>query len=306
MKLLMDGVWTITKDHLKVLEAAESFVKTHNYVPENMIRNKSRIKANFTEYLRDLVKLKFIQCYSNTYKLSLSGFDCLAINSLRKIGLEMIGSQIGIGKESDIYWGRFKGIDTAMKIHRLGRTSFNKIEERDLKNEENWFLANIESAKKEAMFLQEFSCTSVPKYYCSNRHVVVMEFLDEHNPLYKVTVTNPTDISNKMLKFLRKMWDMGYAHGDFNEFNVMVNETDIKVIDFPQCISVDDPRAIIYLKRDVECVHKYFWKKNKFICDDSLLQDIFEKYRIKIEVERHGVDLGFENDDVENIKNFRK
>lgn len=287
----MDGVWTITKDHLKILEAAETFIKTHNYVPENMIKNKSKIKQSFSDFLRDLLQLKFVQCYSNTYKLSLSGFDCLAINTMRKNGLELMGSQIGIGKESDIYLGKFKGNDVAIKVHRLGRSSFNKIAERDLKNEDNWFLANIESAKKEAEYLMLFACESVPKYYISNRHMIAMELLDQYDTLFKVIVENPALISRKMLEFLKKMWDLGYAHGDFNEFNVMVNETDIKVIDFPQCISKDDPRAIMYLKRDIECVQKYFWKKNKFICDDSMFDEIFEKHQIKIEVQRNGIEL---------------
>ena len=43
MKLLMDGVWNITEDHRIVLEAAESFLKTHHYVPENMIKNISKV-----------------------------------------------------------------------------------------------------------------------------------------------------------------------------------------------------------------------------------------------------------------------
>lgn len=291
MKLLMDGVWTITKDHLKILQAAESFISTHNYVPEHMIRNKARVSVNFSEFLRDLLRLKFIQIYSGSFKLSLSGFDCIAINSLRSIGLEMMGSKIGIGKESDIFLGTFKGKDAAIKVFRLGRSSFNKIEERSLKNEDNWFLANIESAKIETEYLQLFSELDVPKYYCSNRHMVVMELLDNYETLFKVIVSNPEVISQKIFKFLKNMWDMGYAHGDLNEFNIMVNEEDIKVIDFPQCVRNSDEKAPFYLKRDIECIHKYFWKKNKFVCDDSMFNDIFKECSITIEPERHGYEL---------------
>lgn len=291
MKLLMDGVWNITKDHLKILQAAETFISTHNYVPEHMIRNKARVSVNFSEFLRDLLKLKFIQIYSNTFKLSLSGFDCIAINSLRSAGLEMMGSKIGIGKESDIFLGVFQGKDVAIKVFRLGRSSFNKIEERCLKNEDNWFLANKESAKIEAEYLQLFSELDVPKFYCSNRHMVVMELLDSYETLFKVTVDNPDVISQKIFQFLKKMWDIGYAHGDLNEFNIMVSEDEIRVIDFPQCVRTSDEKAPFYLKRDIECIHKYFWKKNKFVCDDSMFKDIFQEYSITVEPERHGYEL---------------
>lgn len=291
MKLDMDGVWSVTKDHLKILDAAETFIKTHHYVPERMMRNKSRINANFSEYLWDLARMRFIQNLGSTFKLSLSGFDCLAIQSLRRLGLETMGSNIGSGKESDIYNGTFRGNDVAIKIQRLGRHSFVRVEDRGLKNDDNWFLANKESARIEADFLKLFSGPYVPVYYACNRHMVVMELLDAYDTLFKVIVESPEIISRKMFEFLKMMWDMGYAHGDFNEFNVMVSGDSIKVIDFPQCVPITDPKSREYLKRDVECVHRYFWKKNFFICDDSMLKDIFEKNDIRIEVDRHGFEL---------------
>lgn len=54
----------------------------------------------------------------------------------------------------------------------------------------------------------------------------------------------------------------GLIHGDYNEFNLMVNEdgTKITVIDFPQCISIKHPNAATYFSRDAECIYKYFDK----------------------------------------------
>jgi len=285
MRLIMDGVWTVTKDHLKILEAAESFIRSHNYVPERMIRNKSHVKVNFTEYLRDLVKLQFIQGHSETYRLTPSGYDCLAIAALRRDGLESMGSQIGIGKESDIYLGRFRGMDVAIKIHRLGRSSFNRIEERGLKNEDNWLLANKESAGREATCLTQFAGTAVPRLHGWNRHMVVMELLDDYETLYRVTVEDPATVSGRMLGLLRELWELGYAHGDFNEFNVMVKGSEVRAIDFPQCVERSSPLAGMYLKRDIECVERYFWKKNRFICDYSMFKDVLEEYKIEIEVD---------------------
>jgi RIO kinase 2 len=61
---------------------------------------------------------------------------------------------------------------------------------------------------------------------------------------------------NTLVKFAK----YGLIHGDYNEFNLMVNQegTKLTVIDFPQCISVKHPNAKAYFDRDVECVFKYF------------------------------------------------
>ena len=98
----MEGAFGIKKDHLSILKAAETFIKTHNYVPEHMLKNKANIRNNFKEYLTDLIKLKFIQNKGSEFKISLAGFDCLTINNLRKKSLNKMGTKIGIGKESDI------------------------------------------------------------------------------------------------------------------------------------------------------------------------------------------------------------
>ena len=54
----------------------------------------------------------------------------------------------------------------------------------------------------------------------------------------------------------------GLIHGDYNEFNLMVNDagTKLTVIDFPQCISVKHPNAKSYFDRDTECIYTYFDK----------------------------------------------
>ena len=63
----------------------------------------------------------------------------------------------------------------------------------------------------------------------------------------------------------------GLIHGDYNEFNLMVNEdgSKITVIDFPQCISINHPNAEMYFNRDVHCVYKYF---------DKLAEKSYQEY----------------------------
>ena len=57
------------------------------------------------------------------------GYDFLAIKAMLNRGsLTALGRKIGIGKESDIYLAcNEEGTQMALKIHRLGRTSFTNV-----------------------------------------------------------------------------------------------------------------------------------------------------------------------------------
>ncbi|KAF7684314.1 Serine/threonine-protein kinase RIO2 [Astathelohania contejeani] len=267
MKLLSDAVWTISKEHLKILKKIESLLKTHELVPLDKLK-KSICGFAINEYLKDLVKNKFLH-YENTiytgYKLTISGNDCLAITGLRKQGLEVMGSNIGIGKESDIYFGVFQGNTVVIKLHRLGRTSFRDVKnKRDYYKVKNnsWIEMSKTSARREYEFLNLFKGLNVPKVYAYNRHAVVMEYLENYIPLHKCLEFDKEAVYNNMVNFVKKLRDLGYVHGDFNEFNVMVNcDGEIVVIDFPQCMKLGNDQAEEYLKRDFECIENYFKQK---------------------------------------------
>lgn len=277
MKLEFAGVWGISKNHLKILETIEKMTNTREYIPVSSVKRRVGIKANFYELAYDLVNLKFLTYLDNKYKLSISGHDCLAINFLRMEGLRAMGTNIGIGKESDIYLGDFNGVGAAIKIFRLGRTSFRNVSDRDLKNDENWLSLNRECCKRELKFLNMFKDMEVPRVLAYNRHALVMKIYD-YEMLYRIKIANCEIISQKIFKFIYNLWIRGYVHGDLNEFNIMVKDDDILVLDFPQCISISDKRAPEYLKRDVECIRRYFLKKNFYKCDTSLIDPILQSF----------------------------
>lgn len=261
MKLITDGVWMVSKTHLKLLRTAEKCMKSYSTVPFDTLKTMAGIRGNFTEYVIDLCKLKFLSYLEQGYKLTPSGHDCLAINVLRSRGLEAMGERIGIGKEADVYLGVYGGRDVILKFHRLGRTSFRTVKKNRgyVNGKVNWLVLCKVSCRREVEHLQRFRDMSVPLVLDYDRHVIVQELL-EHQPLYKTEVSNPEVIFGLMLRFIKDLWKRGYVHGDFNEFNVMVDE-DIRVIDFPQCISNTDERAVHYLKRDLDSVVTYFRKK---------------------------------------------
>ncbi|KAF9763881.1 Serine/threonine-protein kinase rio2 [Nosema granulosis] len=273
MILISDGVWSISKTHLKILECIEDFM-AHNKQPTvDQINAKTKIQC-INNYIRDLCKLKFIRMEEGTARLTISGFDCIAINALRKKGLEKMGSKINIGKESDIYYGVYAGREVILKFHRLGRTSFKSVKNnRDYtKGKTDWFRLNKISCKREVEYYKLFQHMDIPKYYDYSRHVIVLELLD-YKTLYTVKVDNPEIIFNKMIDFIKEMWIEGYVHGDFNEFNVMVKDQDIKVIDFPQCVKKTHKMALEYLKRDFQCVETFFEKKHGIVPQSNVFEE---------------------------------
>ena len=58
-----------------------------------------------------------------------------------------------------------------------------------------------------------------------------------------------------------KLAEYGLVHGDFNEFNLMIDDEEkVTMIDFPQMVSTSHPNAEYYFHRDVQCVQVYFSK----------------------------------------------
>lgn len=274
MILSIDGVFTISKNHLKILQIVEDLNMFNRLADFEIIKKKSKVQ-NVNSFLQDLIKLKFLKYETKNYKLTISGMDCIAINALRNNGLTKITCRIGIGKESDIWGGIYKNKNVALKIHRLGRTSFKSVKnKRDYqKGKIDWYKINQLSCQREVGYYELFKDLDVPEFIDTNRHIIVLELL-EYQPLYMFKPKNPEIIYQKMIDFIAKLWEIGYVHGDFNEFNVLFRNDDIKVIDFPQCINNNHKEALDYLKRDIKCVETYFLKKHGLITVSDNLTNI--------------------------------
>jgi RIO kinase 2 len=82
--------------------------------------------------LRELLRNKLVHHenkHYDGYRLTYLGYDYLAIKSLLAKGaIVAIGRQIGVGKEADIFEVvNEEGETLALKMHRLGRTSFRAV-----------------------------------------------------------------------------------------------------------------------------------------------------------------------------------
>lgn len=293
----------MSRDDFRVLTAVEMGMKNHEIVPCSLVASIASLKhGGCNKVLRELVKHKLI-AWERTktvqgYRLTNAGYDYLALKALssREV-VESVGNQMGVGKESDIYIvANGEGQQFALKLHRLGRTSFrnlkNKRDYHKHRHNMSWLYLSRLSAMKEfaymkALYERKFP---VPKPVDYNRHAVVMELINGY-PLCQVHhVEDPASVYDEAMELIVKLANHGLIHGDFNEFNLILDKDDhITMIDFPQMVSTSHPNAEWYFDRDVKCIRDFFMKR--FSYESELypaFSDIRREDSLDVEVSASG------------------
>ncbi|XP_057594561.1 serine/threonine-protein kinase RIO2 [Hippopotamus amphibius kiboko] len=302
----------MSRDDFRVLTAVEMGMKNHEIVPCSLVASIASLKhGGCNKVLRELVKHKLI-AWERTktvqgYRLTNAGYDYLALKTLssRQV-VESVGNQMGVGKESDIYIvANEEGQQFALKLHRLGRTSFrnlkNKRDYHKHRHNMSWLYLSRLSAMKEfaymkALYERKFP---VPKPIDYNRHAVVMELINGY-PLCQIHhVEDPASVYDEAMELIVKLANHGLIHGDFNEFNLILDKNDhITMIDFPQMVSTSHPNAEWYFDRDVKCIRDFFMKR--FSYESELFptfSDIRREDSLDVEVSASGYTKEMQADD---------
>ncbi|KAF7456326.1 RIO1 family protein [Cryptosporidium felis] len=269
----------ISKDEWRILTAVEMGMRNHEYVSPQLIESIGNLRRTGSyQFLQNLLRNKLVSRESKIYegyKLTYLGYDFLALRALNKRGIiSSVGTRIGVGKESDIHIAADEsGKLLCLKLHRLGRISFRNVKNtRDyLKNRKasSWLYLSRLAA------LKEFSCLkalyengfdqgeiTVPEPIDWNRHAIVMELKDAV-PLNSIReLEDPYGALEKLMKMIVRLADCGLIHGDFNEFNLLIDRNEnITLIDFPQVLNTDHTNAEMYFNRDVNCIVELFKKR---------------------------------------------
>ncbi|KAL0652238.1 hypothetical protein Bca4012_094929 [Brassica carinata] len=189
------------------------------------------------------------------FRLTYLGYDFLAIKTLVNRGVFTgVGRQIGVGKESDIFEvAQEDGTILAMKLHRLGRTSFRAVKsKRDYlrhRSSFSWLYLSRLAALKEFAFMKalEEHDFPVPKAIDCNRHCVIMSLVQGYPMVQVNQLQNPETIFEKIIGIVVRLAEHGLIHCDFNEFNIMIDDEEkITMIDFPQMVSVSHQNAQMF------------------------------------------------------------
>ncbi|XP_061585951.1 serine/threonine-protein kinase RIO2 [Cololabis saira] len=301
----------LSRDDFRVLTAIEMGMKNHEIVPVSLLSSIASLKhGGCNKILRELVKHKLVYYERSKtvqgYKLNYGGYDYLALKTFcsREVILS-VGNQMGVGKESDIYIVASPNDEQyALKLHRLGRTSFRNLKnKRDYhKHRKNmsWLYLSRLSATKEFAYMKALYDRGfpVPKPVDYNRHAVVMELINGY-PLCQVhELQDPSALYSEFMELIVKLANHGLIHGDFNEFNLMLDNQDhITLIDFPQMVSTSHPNAEWYFDRDVKCIRDFFAKRYNYESElFPTFKDIRRSCSLDVEVSASGFTKDLERD----------
>ncbi len=276
----LDIIPKVEEEDMKLLQSIEYQMKNHKWVPLSSIIENSNFTPQDAEYRVGRVgKFELVdteQLAEESYRINRKGYDLLAIKELaRKKSLDSLSnSKIGVGKEADVYSGiRGKG-HVAVKIYRIGRTSFTtvKLKRRGFGGDkQNWLYLSKLTASREFEALKKlYPEVDVPKPIDQNRHILVTEVI-EGVPMDDLKAMS-TEIAEKafenVIKNIRKALKKGLIHSDLSKFNIFIKETgEVIIFDWPQYITLDHSEAEYYLERDVNNVVNDF--KNFGVEKDS-------------------------------------
>ncbi len=320
MKLDVTCMRYLTKDDYRVLVAVEMGMRNHELVPVSLITSIAALRHGGSyKILSTLLKYKLVahqlQEYDG-YRLSYLGYDILALHTLQARGIiASVGSQIGVGKESDIFEAMDpEGNELVIKIHRLGRTSFRSVRKnRDYlkgKSKASWLYMSRLAAIKEYAFMRALHAHDfpVPVPIDQNRHVVAMSRVTGF-PLAQIKsgkLEQANEIFDQCIAILRKLAEHGLIHCDFNEFNLLIDENDrhITLIDFPQMVSTGHMNASELLERDINCLIKFFAMKMKYVPPDESIFHLEDLQLSDIRIDEEVKASGFEDEEGENIMNI--
>ncbi|XP_023939389.2 serine/threonine-protein kinase RIO2 [Bicyclus anynana] len=265
----------LTPEDFRVLTAVEMGMKNHELVPGSLVASIANLRhGGVHKLMKDLCKHRLLTYERGKqydgYRLTNSGYDYLALKALtnRKV-IASFGNQIGVGKESNIYTVADEDKNPlCLKLHRLGRTCFRNIKDkRDYhahRHRASWLYLSRISATKEFAYMSALHARGfpVPRPVDCNRHCVVMELVTG-GPLTHVSAVEDVEaLYDELMALVVRLGNCGVIHGDFNEFNLMLDEAGRPVlIDFPQMVSTEHPNAELYFDRDVKCVREFFKKR---------------------------------------------
>jgi RIO kinase 2 len=287
MKLDVTPLRYLSREDFAVLSAIEMGSRNHEVVPLRLVSQLSKMRpGGLNRAISELQKLKLVSKDKSSYEgvvLGYGGYDYLALRTLSgRETVAGIGRQIGVGKESDIYevFARDTEHPCVIKIQRLGRTSFRTVKNnRDYigkRQHYSWLYLSKLAASKEYAFMCALHQHGfpVPRPVDHSRHIVVMQQIVGKR-LDELRIDDvPGDTDEAKAQFLTakrqecldlvvRLAQHGLVHGDFNEFNLIVEEASLRIvmIDFPQMVSTGHQNAQELFARDFDCVCGFFERR---------------------------------------------
>lgn len=199
----------------------------------------------------------------------------LALTKLRQDGhFDSLEYPIAKGKEANVFLATTReGGKVAVKIYRIETSNFIHMHQyldgdpRYQNTSKKRYETIIAWARKEYSNLKAFheARVAVPRPFAFLRNIVVMEFFGELNiafsKLAEMGSEHPEKDYSFMLEQVKRIYQAGFVHSDISEYNILVTDDGLKLLDCAQAVLLSHPRAEEFLRRDVENLARYFKKQ---------------------------------------------
>ncbi|MFB6354406.1 MAG: serine/threonine-protein kinase Rio1 [Halobacteriales archaeon] len=250
---------------------------------DRIARKRDREFAQFRKRLKD----------ADQFKVEGAVFDDATLAAVYKLvqdgHIAAFGGPISTGKEASVYEALGPDdTDVAVKIYRVQASDFRRM--RDYLEGDPRFEGIggdkrdvvVAWTRKEFANLQraESAGVRVPHPIAVQRNVLVMELIgeeDDHAPrLEEVHIENPETAYEVVREYMRRLHGAGLVHGDLSEYNIVVYEGELCVIDVGQAVTVHHPNAEEFLRRDCRNVAAFFARQGLETDADALYDFVTE------------------------------
>ncbi|WP_435183876.1 serine/threonine-protein kinase Rio1 [Halobellus sp. EA9] len=247
---------------------------------DRIARRRDREFDEFRKRLKD----------ADQFKVEQSVFDDATFAAIYKLvqdgHIDAFGGPISTGKEANVYeaLGSHDGSerDVAVKIYRINASNFRQMREYLEGDPRFEGLGNDKKQVVLAWTRKEFANLKrareagvrVPEPIAVERNVLVMELVglveDRARRLAEVDVENPETAYDVVSEYMRRLYSAGLVHGDLSEYNMIIHDGELVVIDLGQAVTVHHPNADEFLRRDCRNVAAFFGRQGLDASGDEL------------------------------------
>ena len=216
-------------------------------------------------------------------------FDGRTLKVLEKMrgeNYEELESCVSTGKEANVFRAKTKGGFVAVKIFRMYTSSFDNMSDYIIGDPR---FSHVSKKKHEIVYLwakKEFRNLSkafeagvrVPKPLACNKNVLIMEFIGENgmaSPLIKdVNIINPQKYYDEIMENVKKLYLANLIHADLSEFNILDYKHKPVFIDMGQSVLREHPNSMIFLRKDIYNVNRFFARKCKTVSYEEFMNTL--------------------------------
>jgi len=246
---------------------------------DRIARKRDREFEEFQERIKD----------ADQFKVEQSVFDDATFGALYKLVgdgyIDAFGGPISTGKEANVYEALGgEGEEVAVKVYRINASAFKQMRDylegdprfEGISNDKGQVVlawvrkeyANLERAQRAGV--------RVPTPIAVERNVLVMELVglveDRARRLSEVEVENPETAYEVVREYMRRLYSAGLIHGDLSEYNMIIHEGELVIIDLGQAVTVHHPNSDDFLDRDCKNVASFFRRQGLEVTDDELYE----------------------------------